>query len=56
MGGGRQSGEGNVNPSSYVPSEMEKTNICPSAAGYRPLNGRAAGREHCIPAIAERPQ
>ncbi len=42
----------NVNPSSYVLREMEKTNIWPSAVGYRPLNDCAAGKEHRTLAIA----
>lgn len=54
--GGGEGGGGNVNPSSYVLREMEKTNIWPSAAGYGSLNGCAAGRKRCTLAIAEVPQ
>lgn len=39
-------------PSSYVLWEMNKTNICPSAVGHRPLNGCTAGRERCTPATS----
>lgn len=35
-----------MNPSSYVLREMEKTNIWPSAVGFRLLNDCAAGKEH----------
>lgn len=45
--GGRQAGGGRGHPSCHVLWEMNKTNICPSAVGHRPLNGCTAGREHC---------
>lgn len=44
---------GNVNPSSYVQGEIEKTNIWPSTVGYQPLNDCAAGRKHHTLATAE---
>lgn len=44
---------GNVNPSSNILGEIEKTNIWLSAVGYQPLNDCAAGRKHHTLAIAE---
>lgn len=52
VGEGRGRG-GNVNPSSYVLGEMEKTNIWPSAVGYQLLNDCASGKKHHTLAIAE---
>lgn len=42
-----------MNPASYVLRETEKTNIWPSAVGYRPFNDCAAGKEDRILAMAE---